>query len=130
MALGREGGLKEAIIEYDEAIRLDPQNDDAYYKLADAYTHLNQLERAVQHYDEATRLNSLDADAYTNGGIAYSKIILKPADRLSKKWNCPCASIGAIGIHALNYEANTHSLHFDEHLIIFSQVTRVASIGW
>ncbi|MFC2002728.1 tetratricopeptide repeat protein, partial [Chloroflexota bacterium] len=49
--------LEEAIGEYGEAIRLNPQLTEAYNNRGNAYADLGQFERAIQDYGEAIRLN-------------------------------------------------------------------------
>lgn len=51
--LQEQGRLEEAIAEYDEAIRLDPQDAVVYYNRGFAYDDLGQHQRAIQDYDEA-----------------------------------------------------------------------------
>ena len=46
--LQEQGRLEEAIAEYDEAIRLDPQDADVYNNRGIAYDELGQLQRAIQ----------------------------------------------------------------------------------
>ena len=45
--------LTEALAEYDEAIRLDPQFAPAYGNLGNAYAKLGQYQRAIHDCDEA-----------------------------------------------------------------------------
>ena len=66
-----QGKLKEAIAEYDEAIRLNPKYALAYNNRGSAYYELGQYERAIQDFDEAIRLNPEFAGAYYNRGNAY-----------------------------------------------------------
>ncbi len=54
--LQEQGRLQEAIAEYDEAIRLDPEYADAYINRGVAYFNLGQLERAIRDFDEAILL--------------------------------------------------------------------------
>ena len=63
---------EEAIAQFNEAIRLDPQLTNAYYKRGNAYDDLGQYERAIQDYDEAIRLDPQYADAYANRAIAHT----------------------------------------------------------
>lgn len=72
--LGSQGKLKEAIAEFDEAIRLDPNLSGAYNNRGIVYARLGQFKRAIQDYDEALRLNPQDAVAYYNRGTAYEKL--------------------------------------------------------
>jgi len=60
-----------AIEDYDEAIRLNPKDADAYFSRGNAYYSLNKKERAIEDYDKAIRLNSQFADAYHNRGTTY-----------------------------------------------------------
>jgi tetratricopeptide (TPR) repeat protein len=62
---------KEAIAEFDEAIRLNPDYTKAYHNRGLAYFDLGQLERAIQDYDEAIYLYPVYAEAYYNRGLAY-----------------------------------------------------------
>ena len=66
-------GYEKAVQEYDEAIRLDPQHEDAYSNRGIAYGRLDQHERAVQDFDEAIRLDP-QADAYYNRGVTYQAL--------------------------------------------------------
>ena len=68
------GYYQEAIEQYDEAIRIDPQDANTYNGRGLAYGGLGQYERAIQDYDEAIRLNPQDADAYYNRGAAYNAL--------------------------------------------------------
>ena len=43
--------------DYDEAIRLDPQDAVAYYNRGVAYKNLGQTERANQDFAQAIRLD-------------------------------------------------------------------------
>ena len=74
--------LDRNIQDYDEAIRLDPQDAIVYNNRGYAYGKLGQYERAIQDYDEAIRLNPQDAIAYYNRGLAYETLgQLKLANR-------------------------------------------------
>ncbi len=70
----QQGRYDEAIEEYTEAIRLDPQYALAYHNRGFAYDDLGQLERAIQDYDEAIRLNPQWAEAYNNRGWTYEEM--------------------------------------------------------
>jgi hypothetical protein len=62
------------IEQYDEAIRLDPQDAKAYDNRGNAYASLGQYERAIQDYDEAIRINPQNAIAYYNRGLTYAEL--------------------------------------------------------
>ena len=66
-----EDRLEEAIAEYDEAIRLNPDYAFAYIDRGVAYHNLGQDERATQDYDEAIRIDPQFALPYNNRGRLY-----------------------------------------------------------
>ena len=63
--------FQEAVAKYNEAIRLDPQSDVAYYGRGNAYYDLGQFEPAIQDFDEAVRLHPQRARPYYSRGNAY-----------------------------------------------------------
>lgn len=65
------GHYIQAIKEYSEAIRLDPEYVDAYNARGTAYDDLGLHERAIEDYNEAIRLDPEYAMAYYNRGYAY-----------------------------------------------------------
>ena len=71
-ALQEEGKLQEAIAEFDEAVRIDPQLASAYSFRGTAHGLLGEYERAMVDLNEAIRLDPQDAEYYINrGGIYY-----------------------------------------------------------
>jgi tetratricopeptide (TPR) repeat protein len=66
-----KGDLDRAIKEYDEAIRHDPRNADAYLVRGAAYQAKSDLARAIKDYDEAIRRDPRNADAFLIRGDAY-----------------------------------------------------------
>ena len=66
----RLGKLNEAITDYDEAIRLDPDSPEAYTNRGAAKYKLGRHEEAIVDYDEAIRLKPGFAEAYSNRGAA------------------------------------------------------------
>lgn len=60
-----------AIQDYDQAIRLNPQDYFAFYSRGDAYNDKGQYDRAIQDYDEAINLYPDFALAFNNRGNAY-----------------------------------------------------------
>jgi tetratricopeptide (TPR) repeat protein len=51
------GDYQRAIEDYDEAIRLDPQDAVAYYNRGNAYFLQDQHQRAIEYFDHAIRLD-------------------------------------------------------------------------
>ena len=54
------GQHARAIKDYDEAIRLEPDNETAFGLRGNAYRKMGQYARAVQDFDEAIRLQTPD----------------------------------------------------------------------
>ncbi len=70
----REGESQRAISNFDEAIRLDPQDARAYYLRGMAYNRLGQPERAIQDFDEAIRLDPQDPSVYLSRGVTWGTL--------------------------------------------------------
>ena len=63
--------IDRAIVDYNEAIRLDPKFAQAYSSRGLAYYQKGDLDRAIADYGEAIRLDPKYAYAYNNRGNAY-----------------------------------------------------------
>jgi len=70
-ALTNQRKWKEAVVEYDQAIRLAPNIAQPYTNRGLAYLNLSQFQRAVLDFDEAIRLAPNNAPTYANRGLAY-----------------------------------------------------------
>ncbi len=66
-----EGESQRAIADFDEAIKLAPQDAHAYYLRGIAYNSLGQPERAIQDFDEAIRLDPQVASVYFSRGVTW-----------------------------------------------------------
>ena len=60
-----------AISEYNEAIKLEPDNATYYFARGVAYLDTNDYDKAISDYNEAIRLEPDNAGAYNNRGTAY-----------------------------------------------------------
>ena len=60
----------QAIVDFDEAIRLDPEYANAYFNRGTAYNKLGQHERAILDFDAYIALEPHDATGYF--GRAYT----------------------------------------------------------
>src|SRR5215471_3207165 len=58
-----KGDLDRAIVDFSEAIRLNPKSPEAYYNRAGAYANKGDLERAIADLSEVVRLAPEVADA-------------------------------------------------------------------
>ena len=76
--LGRRGrvyyGMRQydrAIADYDEAIRLDPNNAVVVYARGAAYMDKGQYDRAIADYDQAIRLDPNNAVVFSARGLVF-----------------------------------------------------------
>jgi tetratricopeptide (TPR) repeat protein len=53
-----KGQNDSAIQDLDQAIRLNPNDADAFYNRGNAYARKSQFDRAIQDFDQAIRLRS------------------------------------------------------------------------
>lgn len=59
-----ETDRQQAIEQYGFALRFDPQNKEAFYWRAAAYSHLNQHERVIEDLQNAMQLDPRHYDSY------------------------------------------------------------------
>ena len=74
--------------DYDQSLRLDPDNAFAYNNRGGAYDDLGQYPRAIEDYDQAIRLDADYADAYNNRGNTYDK--LGQREKAVQDWQKAC----------------------------------------
>ena len=74
----REELLKK-IEEYDEIIKLDPNNAPYYNGRGNTYYKLKEYKKAKENYDEAVKLNPKNSSYYNNRGNTFS--ILKEYEK-------------------------------------------------
>jgi Flp pilus assembly protein TadD len=74
-----------AILEFNDAIRLDPNYAEAYRRRGLAYRNKKDYDRAIADYNQAIQLNPSDDIAYNNrGNVYYDK---KDYDRAIADYN-------------------------------------------
>jgi tetratricopeptide (TPR) repeat protein len=66
-----KGDLDQAIADYTEAIRRDPQDTTAYYNRGNAYRCKGEFDHAIADYTEVIRLDPKHPFAYCVRGFAY-----------------------------------------------------------
>jgi len=66
------GDYVGAIADFDQVIRLEPNNSIHYSNRGNAYYRQGEYQQAITDFDQAIRLNPNDADFYAGRGIAYS----------------------------------------------------------
>ena len=66
----KQGDYQGAIADYDQALKVGPQDAEAYYGRGAARLELGDYHGAIADYSQALRINPQDADAYYNRGVA------------------------------------------------------------
>ncbi|HEY86335.1 MAG TPA: tetratricopeptide repeat protein, partial [Chloroflexi bacterium] len=79
IAYYEQGELDKAIVEYKEAIALEPDNPDAHRNLGTVYVDQGKWEEAVAAYEQAISLNPDFGEAYGDMVAAYINL-----DKLSE----------------------------------------------
>jgi tetratricopeptide (TPR) repeat protein len=70
MVLDQKGQTDEAIRQYQEALRLKPDDPVAHHDLGVAFDKKGQTDEAIRQYQEALRLEPDYAEAHNNLGLA------------------------------------------------------------
>ena len=70
-AYGATGNIDRALADFNEAIRIDPQQAKAFNNRGYAYELKGDLDHAIADFDEAIRLDPNYAGALNNRGGAY-----------------------------------------------------------
>jgi tetratricopeptide (TPR) repeat protein len=68
-----KGDQDRAILDYNQAIRLNPSDANSRSNRGAAYARKGDYDRAIEDYDEVVRLNPSHADAFSNRGVAYAR---------------------------------------------------------
>lgn len=70
--IAEEGDYDRAIWNYNQAIKLNPEDAEAYNNRGLAYQSKGQLDRAIKEFDIAIKLSPADPKPYTNRGAIYT----------------------------------------------------------
>jgi protein O-mannosyl-transferase len=70
LVFSKDGRTNEAIGQYREALRLNPEDADTHYNLANALYRQGSVAEAIGEYQENLRLKPDDAGGHNNLGIA------------------------------------------------------------
>jgi len=71
VAYGYKGDFDRAVRDFDQAIKLDPNEAIPLNNRGSAYYQIGQVDRAIQDFDLAIKLNPNYPDALNNRGLAY-----------------------------------------------------------
>lgn len=66
---------EEAVEEYTEALRIDPEYAGAYYNRGYAYYLMGRYDRSIADYSKSLRLEPDDVDAYIGRGTPTQRTI-------------------------------------------------------
>jgi tetratricopeptide (TPR) repeat protein len=69
-----QGNLEQAIDNYSNAIRLKPDDVEAYFHRGLAHQRVKKYQEAIQDYTKTIQLNPKDQNAYANMGVCYRQI--------------------------------------------------------
>jgi len=70
----KKGDYKKAMKNYNEALKIDPYNSDAYTAKGAAYVNVNMLEEAVEEFEKALKLNPEHQNARKYLEVTKSKL--------------------------------------------------------
>lgn len=68
------GELEKAVLEYKDAIKVDPYEPSTHYNLGNVYFKMGLFEEAIKEYKTSIMLNSDYTDAHYNLGSLYAKM--------------------------------------------------------
>ncbi len=69
-----QGRFTQAIVDFNRAVELKPDLEDAYYNLGLAYYKQGNLMQAVSSFNKAIEINPQDTHAYNNRAIVYYQL--------------------------------------------------------
>lgn len=72
-AFAMNGQHREAITDYDVAVRLEPAYPDTYLDRGNSRYAVGDLDRAIKDFSEAIRLRPEWAEAYANRAVTYAE---------------------------------------------------------
>ena len=67
----RKGDKDRALVDFSNAIQLNPNYAEAYYTRGIVYSHMGIYQKAIEDLNKAIALKQEYADAYNNRGAAY-----------------------------------------------------------
>ncbi len=68
------GDFEGAIAEFTEALKINPNNVDAYYNQAVVYSQLGNFELAIANFSQALKFDPNFVQAYVNRGSIYLQL--------------------------------------------------------
>jgi tetratricopeptide (TPR) repeat protein len=74
IALFQAGRVQEAIVHFDQALRIRPHYAEAQYNLGHTLSQVGKFEEAIGHYEQALLLKPDDAEAHNDLGTCLSRL--------------------------------------------------------
>src|SRR5262249_56200652 len=74
LKLHEAGKPKEAIREYDRALKANPKLAEAYFNRGNAYYDLGQNDQAIKDYSEVIRLTPKTPEPHSNLANTYPRL--------------------------------------------------------
>ena len=92
-----EGKYKDAIVAFEEALKMNPNNIDALLNLGNCHGMLGNYQKSIEYNDKIISLSPNEERAYRNNAINYEKMgnlerskqFLDKANALKSKVNLP-----------------------------------------
>jgi tetratricopeptide (TPR) repeat protein len=75
------GNYRQAIIEYNEAIEIEPDNSVFYYNRGHAYKEIIEYDKAIPDFTRAIELDPDFFDPYLDRGIVFLDLAEDPQDK-------------------------------------------------
>lgn len=114
----------KAVVYFDEAVKIDKNNDAAYAKLGAIYDANGDLDRAISNYEKAVAINPDYSMIYPRLGLSYLiKGEIAKADAALK--NAEAAGVDNIDLWYLNGVVRFKQNKNDEALTAFNRVVGV-----
>ncbi|MDR2035028.1 MAG: tetratricopeptide repeat protein [Helicobacteraceae bacterium] len=70
----KSGKFQEAIEQFSNAIKEDPNNVEAYIRRGRSYANIKDYSRAIADFNQAIRIDSSNANAYHSRGNSYYRL--------------------------------------------------------
>jgi protein O-mannosyl-transferase len=74
LCLMDQGRLEEAIMQYEESLRINPLSFESHNNLGNILNGQNKLDEAIAHYEAAIKIDPRSAEAHNNDGVALNKL--------------------------------------------------------
>jgi tetratricopeptide (TPR) repeat protein len=81
VSFSEAGDYQQAIIEYNKAIKIEPDNSVIYYNRGHAYRELLEYDKAISDLTRSIELDPNYSDPYLDRGIVFLDLAKDPQDQ-------------------------------------------------